>query len=540
MKKTIALLLMFLLTATSGLFAGAEGFTDLTQDHWAYQDIMTLVAEGTVNGYEDGSFQPAKTVTRAEFVKMLGKWDRAYEGTFSDLPSGHWAYDYIVWSGLEPEGDRIYPDREILRSEVVNLIWKRNGSPANSDAPYAISKQGTNEDAASWAYTIGLVQGDDGYNLHLDRPLTRAEAAALIVRSKSVVAENGRYNFADIVDESLLQQVYQSTGLFEGVPFAGGTTVTYGQLARAAMTLGAGGKPITYDSSSLDTDQLFDHVYTKDLYVLANKLWGAEYYTLETADKNATVQDCLSALVYGLVRRGGKTVNLGKLDAYYSDCTGADSTTMENLCLSYAAGQGIKLTAGAELGAAKEATLRDVAALLLQLDEAAGLDLSYAGDAKYNVKMNKDLAAYPQNYADYRFILEDVPLSVYSVKPETAKPVEYYRKANQMSFVFTAFLTEVENLLKNQQDVNVSFTYYPSLTYEDDGSVVFIVKCTPPASSGAPLDLDTVFSGFLKEKTGLAPVQNKEFYVAFKTYEPIMDIYLPSSAAYIETIIIPD
>ena len=539
MKKSISLLISFVLCLSLGMSVCAEeleGFIDLPGDHWAYQNIMTLVNEGTVNGYDDRSFQPSKTVTRAEFVKMIGKWDRVYEGTFSDLSTEHWGYEYIMWSGLEPDGTRIYPDKAMLRSDVINLIWKRNGSPENHDAPYAISKQGTNQDAASWAYTIGLVQGDDGYNLRLDKPLTRAEAATLIVRSRSIIAESKQYHFKDVVNENLLKQVFDGTGLFPNKTYEKNAAVTYGELARAVMTLGAGGKPVYYDSSSLDSDELFEHEYTKDLYVLANKLWGSEYYSLDFVNKNANVQDALSGLVYGLVRRSGKTVNLGKLDTFYSDCIDAKSTTMENLCLSYAADNGIKLTAGTLLGASKEVTLGDIEALLLQLDEAAGLELGYAGDSKYNVRINKDLSSYPANYADYKSIIEGVPHSVYNMKKETTRPVEYYQTANQCSFVFAAYLGEVENILKSEQNVKASFTFYPSLTYQENGDVVFIAKCV---TSGDTVDLDSAFSKFLVNKTGLKAEPNKAFYVAFETYGPLMDIYLPSSGAFVKTIIIP-
>ena len=103
----------------------AASFSDISADHWAYQNIKTLVDEGTINGYNDGTFKPNKSVTRAEFVKMIGKWNKKSEIAYSDITKEHWAYDYIIWSGLDAAGDKIYPDVEIKRSDVINLIWKR-------------------------------------------------------------------------------------------------------------------------------------------------------------------------------------------------------------------------------------------------------------------------------------------------------------------------------------------------------------------------------------------------------------------------------
>ncbi len=536
MKKLLSLFISTVLIISAGIGVHAAGFSDLPENHWAYQNIMTLVKEGTINGYEDGTFRPSKTVTRAEFVKMIGKWDRVYEGTFSDLATNHWGYDYIMWSGLEPVGTNIYPDVEMLRADVINLIWKRNGSPANNDAPYAISKQGTNKAATSWAYTIGLVQGDDGYHLHLDRALTRAEAATLIVRARSVVAENKQFDFIDVVNDSLLAQAINATDLFPGQTYEKDATVTYGALSRAAILLGLGGKQLAYDSYSLDSNDLFDHTYTKDLYVTASKLWGMKYYTPAVAEQPASLQDSVSALVYGLARRGGQTVNLGKMNAYYSDAVDPSSTAMENLCLSYAAENGIKLVAGNKLNGQRAATMEDIAAVLVQLNAVSGLGVGYAKGQSQNVEINLDMATYPANHADYANLLAGVPNAAYALKQASTRPSKYYQTASELSFVFTGFLDEVRSVVKSKANVDVNFVFYPSLTYQEGNGLVFIAKCV---SSDKSIAVDTAFSGFLKNATGLTIEKNQPFYIAFATYEPLLDIYLPHTSGYIKTVMIP-
>lgn len=538
MKKTVALLITFLLTASMAVAVSAVNFSDLAAEHWAYNNVMTLVNEGTVNGYEDGTFKPSKTVTRAEFVKMIGKWDRAYQGSISDLSSSHWGYEYLIWSGLEPVDGKIYPDVKMLRSDVINLIWKRNGSPVHNGAPYVISNQGTNKSATSWAYTIGLIQGDDGFNLRLDSALTRAEAATLILRARTLVAENKQYNFKDVVDEKLLIRVFDSANIFEGMTYDAAKTVTNAEMARAAMVLSAGGKQVAYGSSTIDTDNLFDHPYTKDLHVLAEKVWGMEYYTPAMADKPATVQDALSALVYGLTRRSGNTANLKNMNTYYSDCKGAASTAVENLCLSYAADNGMKLTAGNVLGAANQVTLKDIAVFLLELDATCGIEWGFdAKGVNQSAELNKDLAKYPGNSKDFRSIIEGVPTSAYQMKEASTKPVEYYSTAVECAFIFTGFLNSVETSIKSA-GTQVSFTFYPALTYEENNRITFVVKGMLKGTETKAAD--TVFAKFLKNQTGITLVPEQEFYVAFETYEPLMALYMPASAAYIKSIILAD
>ena len=48
-------------------------FIDVPETHWAYKAIMELAEMGLINGYEDGSFQPNKPVTRAEVATIIAR-----------------------------------------------------------------------------------------------------------------------------------------------------------------------------------------------------------------------------------------------------------------------------------------------------------------------------------------------------------------------------------------------------------------------------------------------------------------------------------
>ncbi|WP_245686850.1 C40 family peptidase [Tenuibacillus multivorans] len=52
---------------------GQNGFTDVTQVHDAYDEITALKEHGIINGYDDGTFRPNHTITRAEFAIVLYK-----------------------------------------------------------------------------------------------------------------------------------------------------------------------------------------------------------------------------------------------------------------------------------------------------------------------------------------------------------------------------------------------------------------------------------------------------------------------------------
>ena len=46
-------------------------YTDMDENHWAYQSIKFLTEVGVVVGYPDGTYKPDIPVTRAEFAKIL-------------------------------------------------------------------------------------------------------------------------------------------------------------------------------------------------------------------------------------------------------------------------------------------------------------------------------------------------------------------------------------------------------------------------------------------------------------------------------------
>ena len=71
-KKAVALLLAAAMMVPLALAApSTEGSFSDVEDHWAQAEIEKAVATGWVDGYPDGTFKPEKTITRAEFTKMI-------------------------------------------------------------------------------------------------------------------------------------------------------------------------------------------------------------------------------------------------------------------------------------------------------------------------------------------------------------------------------------------------------------------------------------------------------------------------------------
>ena len=104
-------------------------YPDVSAGAWYNKAIATLSRMGILSGYEDGSFRPNATVTRAEFAAIAARFDteaKPVDTPFTDL-TGCWAADEIAkaygkgW--VNGYGDNTFrPNGPITRAEAVTLI----------------------------------------------------------------------------------------------------------------------------------------------------------------------------------------------------------------------------------------------------------------------------------------------------------------------------------------------------------------------------------------------------------------------------------
>ena len=75
MKKTLvsALSAALVVGAASTTFAAANPFSDVPRDHWAYDAVTQLAADGIVEGYGDGTYRGDRSITRYEMAQMVAK-----------------------------------------------------------------------------------------------------------------------------------------------------------------------------------------------------------------------------------------------------------------------------------------------------------------------------------------------------------------------------------------------------------------------------------------------------------------------------------
>ncbi len=463
----------------------AASFSDLPQDHWAYSFVNTLVSSGTINGYEDGTFRPDGTVSRAEFVKMIGKGDA--NKSYSDIQSNHWAYEYITTSGLDAlDGNDFAPDVAITRGDVVKLLWTRNGSKTGYVVPKMITSQGTAPDAVAWVYSNGIMVGDDYVNLRLNDSLTRAEATTLIVRAQGITDTTPQVDFYANLSDELLKKVYDSFRLIDGKPYDPNATVTQGELAYAAMRIACGQNTVTYDRYKISTP--FQHKYAMPLYVYGTKVIGEDKINAEYIDKNATVADAICALMFGTDEISLPYLGDGT-GPVYPELEGRQLNDNQRKYLSMAYENGITFSAGGKINPDKEVTLKELACIMLQCDGIFGFEAPKAYSSGNTVapiptsmSIESNLSSYPASSSNYPVILNDVPSYVYDTpyitygdKANTGLDMALYNNCRDFYETYISAVKDLNKVL-TEMGLEAIITYIPSLVKDNGHGYTYRLK----------------------------------------------------------------
>ena len=173
-----------------------EQFSDVSEGDWFYDNVMDAAANGYVNGYTDGTFGPTKDITRAQFASMIAKamgYDDSLAGEtrFKDVPADQWyagaityCFDNDIISGYDD--GTFQPDKTITRQEAASILKNAFNLTGNSGEKFPDDSA-----IAGWAkdnvYAVkhsGLMKGDaDTGNFRPTSTIIRAEAASILMNA---------------------------------------------------------------------------------------------------------------------------------------------------------------------------------------------------------------------------------------------------------------------------------------------------------------------------------------------------------------------
>ena len=233
-KKVLSLVLCVAMLLSVMVMGTGAAFTDQDEIQNAEAVDMTS-ALGIIDGYEDGSFQPAENIERGEAAKMIsamlnGGRDSVQETTessYNDVLGSvdAWANKYIEYctargivSGVG--GDRFAPASNVTGTQLAKMLLVSLG--------YDSVKEGY-QDNAMWSVNVntdavaaGLYAGIE--TIDMSAPLSRDNAAQMIWNALQANTVYYLTNISDatVTDTTLLDKVYGArvdTGIMEGIRY---------------------------------------------------------------------------------------------------------------------------------------------------------------------------------------------------------------------------------------------------------------------------------------------------------------------------------
>ncbi|WP_141502517.1 YDG domain-containing protein [Paenibacillus luteus] len=199
-KLVTTLLITVLLFSTFNVaFGAAESFKSDIEGTWAESQVSDWIDKGYVTGYEDGSFKPNNTITRAEFIALINRsygFTETADVSFSDVESSSWIYTEVskaIKAGyIKGYANGTFgANKPISRQEAAVIVDRLLSLTKTDNAAASFTDSSS---IASWAKAAvdaavanGILQGyASGANFKPNQPLTRAEAVVVLYRSVTV------------------------------------------------------------------------------------------------------------------------------------------------------------------------------------------------------------------------------------------------------------------------------------------------------------------------------------------------------------------
>jgi GH25 family lysozyme M1 (1,4-beta-N-acetylmuramidase) len=175
-------------------------FTDVTEQDWFYQVVMSAYEDGVVKGMTDTTFVPTGTASRGQVITMLYRMmdEPSYTQTagYTDLTADYYK-DAVNWAAengvVNGYSDTSFgPDKAITRQDLATILYRLAGSPAvtadlsqyaDSDSVSTYAAQ-----AMAWAVEKGIISGYEDSTLRPKKQATRAEVCAMLVRYEAAVS----------------------------------------------------------------------------------------------------------------------------------------------------------------------------------------------------------------------------------------------------------------------------------------------------------------------------------------------------------------
>ena len=172
-------------------------FSDIDEDDWYYDNVMDAADNGYISGMGDGTFNPMGSTTRAQFASMIAnamgyEADPEAPSMFRDVADDFWgkaAINFCVQNGILTgyEDGSFQPNKAITRQEAASILRNAFELTETTDElfPDDSAIAGWAKESVYLVKASGLMKGDAGTgNFRPTSTITRAEAASILMNAK--------------------------------------------------------------------------------------------------------------------------------------------------------------------------------------------------------------------------------------------------------------------------------------------------------------------------------------------------------------------
>lgn len=181
-------------------------FTDVPKNAWYHDSVQYVYDNGIMTGMKDTIFAPANNLSRSQFAMILyrlaGSPTASFSPRFKDVKAGQWYTDAVMWASevgvITGYNDGTFgPAKNITREQIAIMLYrfdqKVNGNNSQIEDPSEILNSFSDgkkvssfaREGFAWAVQNGIITGREKDGIKTLMPqnnASRAEAATMIMR----------------------------------------------------------------------------------------------------------------------------------------------------------------------------------------------------------------------------------------------------------------------------------------------------------------------------------------------------------------------
>ncbi len=197
----ITLLLALGVSAEEGIISdeGRLPFEDVKDNYWFYDSTVFCYTNGIVNGMDKYTFKHTDNLTRAQFVQMIANLENVDTSGYSSSPfqdvwSNYWYYNTVCWgfqagivSGTSAK--TFNPQKSLTRAELATIMRNYMKDKYTVEIDHDLLLRFTDRpkesywyyDAMCFAVSAGLISGTSETILDPTGTVTRAQATVIFM-----------------------------------------------------------------------------------------------------------------------------------------------------------------------------------------------------------------------------------------------------------------------------------------------------------------------------------------------------------------------